>query len=249
MKSMKEIQEEEERAARHHAPVQDDPMLFWDYGGSQDPSKAVGSRCLPPPPPPPARPPGMTAAAIAARGVVSSAVPAPKGGWAAAALVGKVMVPPLAPAPPTRPSQAVASKQPASAVSRQTEPAALEQPSISDSLVLMVGDMALSSEFRDWCREQLRKLTGSDDLSLVEVILTMQSRSEVAETCNITLGNKTGEDLNPYCPCNPCLLLTSLSFLLNRRGRFCGRVLEKEGRRGAANPTGSEEKWEEEKVT
>ena len=193
-RSLKDIQDEEERARQKTSAQEGDPMLFWDYGAAQDPSKApIGSRPIPPPPPPPARPPGMmSAAAIAAK---SAAVPAPpKGGWTAAAVVGKVMVPPLAPAPPpARPTAPATTSKPAAPVARPLESSAPEAPPVSDNVVLMIGDSALSSEFRDWCRDQLVKLNGSDDLSLVEVVLSMASRSEVADTCNMALGNKTGE--------------------------------------------------------
>eukprot|EP00884_Botryococcus_braunii_P000257 jgi/Botrbrau1/10231/Bobra.0362s0020.1 len=40
----------------------------------------------------------------------------------------------------------------------------------------------LSSDFRTWCRTQLRKLRGDDDLTLVYICMTLSANSEVAET-------------------------------------------------------------------
>ena len=46
----------------------------------------------------------------------------------------------------------------------------------------------LSPDFRDWCRSQLLDLTGSTDLALIEFLMTLASRSEVAEYVQLYLG-------------------------------------------------------------
>lgn len=138
----------------------------------------------------------MTAAAVAAKGVVGAqpgrgGVPAaaPKSGWLASA----AKMPPAAIATLRPGVQPAAAGRP---LPQQTAPTAtglpVDQGPGDDGVVLMCGDIALSSEFRDWCREQLKRLQGSEDLALVEVILSMASRSEVADTCQSYLGNKTG---------------------------------------------------------
>jgi hypothetical protein len=73
---------------------------------------------------------------------------------------------------------------------QQRPPTPTQQP----QLQLMLGDLALSSEFRDWCREQLECLLGTEDLSLIKVLLPMEYRSEVADTCQTynNVGNRAG---------------------------------------------------------
>ena len=207
LRTLKDIQEEEERASRLKlqlqqqlaaqqravAPAKEEDLMFWDYapGGAEPSSKAP-----PPPPPPAARP---TAAAIAAKGIpaaVNRQAPAPaKGAWAAAAVkappagggggAANARAPALAqparqPVQPIRPTQLPAAPQQQAGTSRQ-----------DDGTKLMFGDITLSSEFRDWCRDQLKRFTDTEDLSLIEVLLSLESRSEVADTCNMVMGDKT----------------------------------------------------------
>lgn len=56
-----------------------------------------------------------------------------------------------------------------------------------DSLLGSEGS-SLSPEFRDWCHAELLDITGSSDLSLVEFLMTLASRSEVAEYIQLYLG-------------------------------------------------------------
>ncbi len=57
---------------------------------------------------------------------------------------------------------------------------------------------------------------GSEDLALVEVILSMASRSEVADTCQSYLGNKAGKD---SCHSSFSLLYMALfAFIVVKRG-------------------------------
>ncbi|GAX81305.1 hypothetical protein CEUSTIGMA_g8736.t1 [Chlamydomonas eustigma] len=210
IRSLKEVQEEEERAARqrqaHQASIAkqnaapaaaEDDELFWEYP-SEDNSHVL---TLPPPPPPPpaTRPSGMTAAAVAAKGLppalsAAKVVPttASKGAWAATAQKAS----PPAVATPMRtnvaPSKLTAA-HPATA-RPLLAPAASHPPSVrsEDDSPIMFGDIPLSRDFKDWCREQLKRLINSEDFGLIDVLLAIESRSEVADMCQMVMGNKTG---------------------------------------------------------
>jgi hypothetical protein len=58
---------------------------------------------------------------------------------------------------------------------------------------LMAGDVALSLEFKAWCRGEMQRFFGHTDLSLVEVLVTLGSRSEVADYCSMFMEGKQGE--------------------------------------------------------
>lgn len=206
-KTLKEIQEEEARARQQHqqqpaaAAHQDDDML-WDYGGS---SSSAGAAAPPPPPPPMSRPPGMpTAAAVAAKGLPAAAAPAAaagKGAWTtvagpagtvakgpAVAVVGAARPNGVAVVATVRPGVAPAPVRPA-----QPAPAPAPPPIIMDGSSIMFRDQPLSTEFHDWCKDQVKRLLSTDDMAMIEVLLSMDSRSEVAETCQLYMGNKPGE--------------------------------------------------------
>lgn len=57
---------------------------------------------------------------------------------------------------------------------------------------LMAGDVVLSSEFQGWCRAEMQRFFGHTDLSLVEVLVTLPSRSEVADYCSMFMEGKPG---------------------------------------------------------
>ncbi|KAF5828252.1 hypothetical protein DUNSADRAFT_17891 [Dunaliella salina] len=57
---------------------------------------------------------------------------------------------------------------------------------------LMAGDVVLSSEFQGWCRNEMLRFFGHTDLSLVEVLVTLPSRSEVADYCSMFMEGKPG---------------------------------------------------------
>lgn len=42
--------------------------------------------------------------------------------------------------------------------------------------------------FREWCVQQMRALSGSDDVTLCEFLLTVEANSEVAEYITMYLG-------------------------------------------------------------
>jgi hypothetical protein len=43
--------------------------------------------------------------------------------------------------------------------------------------------------FREWCAQQMRALSGSDDVTLCEFLLTVEANSEVAEYITMYLGS------------------------------------------------------------
>jgi len=216
-KTLREIQEEEERrarAARQAAappppaakPAGDDD-LFWDYDAPS------GAAAPPPPPPPPAAPapkPAVTLANIAAKNMPAPAPPAARpaapapaakpSAWAAAAGPSKAVT-----AAPTvqQPAASVArangvaagAARPAAAA-RPAESAALASSSAgasaSSGAPLVFGDLVLSSDFRDWCAREMVKFFDSPDLSLIEFLMTLASRSEVAEYCAMYMSGKQG---------------------------------------------------------
>eukprot|EP01026_Neomeris_dumetosa_P048415 TRINITY_DN4190_c0_g1_i3.p1 TRINITY_DN4190_c0_g1~~TRINITY_DN4190_c0_g1_i3.p1 ORF type:complete len:202 (-),score=42.69 TRINITY_DN4190_c0_g1_i3:176-781(-) len=52
------------------------------------------------------------------------------------------------------------------------------------------GTGLLNDEFKSWCRQKMLELSGNDDLTLIEFLLTVQSNSEVAEYCSEYLGKE-----------------------------------------------------------
>ncbi|GIL80796.1 hypothetical protein Vretimale_9093 [Volvox reticuliferus] len=181
----------------------EDEGLFWDYGPATN-STAVPTRAasIEAPKPAPAPKP------------VAPAAPAPRGGWAsavgaaaaaaqpatAAAVAAKAAAAPAvrasavavvskaattAPAPPR-----IAAPPPAPAVSTSYAPVALTAPSGDDSTGLFDGEIQMSAEFRNWCRAKMVEFFGNDDLSLVHFLLSVNSRSEVADYCQMYMRGK-----------------------------------------------------------
>jgi len=46
---------------------------------------------------------------------------------------------------------------------------------------LFPGRLSISVEFREWCRERMVQLGGSGDFALIEFLMSLKSRSEIAE--------------------------------------------------------------------
>lgn len=134
-------------------------------------------------------------------------VPMPKasGGWAAALSSGvsnhpqvqshaalPVRRPPVTagappPPPPPPPPATAAGETSSSAVMKSSDTEAV--PSLSLSDLPTVGDgHPLTGEFRSWCMEQMKTLTGSEDVTLCEFLMTVESNSEVADYVAAYLG-------------------------------------------------------------
>ena len=65
----------------------------------------------------------------------------------------------------------------------------LSRPMLSLSDLPTVGDgHSLTGEFRSWCMEQMKTLTGSEDVTLCEFLMTVESNSEVADYVAAYLG-------------------------------------------------------------
>jgi flagellar biosynthesis component FlhA len=52
--------------------------------------------------------------------------------------------------------------------------------------------VSLSPEFTAWCQDQMKNLTGSDDITLCEFLMTVDSNSEVADYVAAYLGTAPG---------------------------------------------------------
>ena len=83
--------------------------------------------------------------------------------------------------PQRPPHQAPSAAPPAASAAAQMGP------------FLMAGDVVLSSEFQGWCRAEMQRFFGHNDLSLVEVLVTLPSRSEVADYCSMFMEGKPGK--------------------------------------------------------
>ena len=129
---------------------------------------------------------------------VRSAVDAYKpvgGGWAAAAaaaaspvamkqhsspVMSHAVAPPKAIPPPPPPAKARQELQ---------DFVAPNAPALSLSDIPSVGEShPLTGEFREWCIEQMKTLTGSSDVTLCEFLMTVESNSEVADYVAAYLG-------------------------------------------------------------
>ena len=47
----------------------------------------------------------------------------------------------------------------------------------------------MSSEMKAWCRTEMRKITGSDDLTLLEFCYSLESDEEIREYLQMYLGS------------------------------------------------------------
>ena len=52
-----------------------------------------------------------------------------------------------------------------------------------------LGGVVMSSEMRAWCKAEMKKITGSDDLSLVEFCYSLESDAEIKEYLKMYLGS------------------------------------------------------------
>jgi hypothetical protein len=62
-----------------------------------------------------------------------------------------------------------------------------------DESGLFTGGLELSPEFASWCRAQMLVLQGNDDLTMVELLMSTDSNSEVAEYAQMVWAGKPGE--------------------------------------------------------
>ncbi|GIL65791.1 hypothetical protein Vafri_19417 [Volvox africanus] len=194
------------RATSATAPVTvagEDDGLFWDYGPATNSTAATArAASIEPPKPAPAPKPAAPAA------------PAPRGGWASTVGSAATGAPPAAPASiATKASvasavrapaaavvikgatsapaaQRVAAPPPAPTVSTSYSPAAAAAPSGDDSTGLFDGEIQMSAEFQNWCRAKMVEFFGNDDLSLVHFLLSVNTRSEVADYCQMYMRGK-----------------------------------------------------------
>mmetsp|Transcript_21491 Transcript_21491/g.43128 ORF Transcript_21491/g.43128 Transcript_21491/m.43128 type:complete len:171 (+) Transcript_21491:224-736(+) len=51
------------------------------------------------------------------------------------------------------------------------------------------GGPSMSKEFRHWCSARLEKLSGSDDTTLVEYLMTLDNEEDIRENLHMYLGN------------------------------------------------------------
>ncbi|WPT17711.1 hypothetical protein PSENEW3_00005713 [Picochlorum sp. SENEW3] len=91
------------------------------------------------------------------------------------------------PPPPPPPPATSADQTSQTTVMKNSDAEAI--PSLSLSDVPTVGDgHPLTGEFRTWCMEQMKTLTGSEDVTLCEFLMTVESNSEVADYVAAYLG-------------------------------------------------------------
>lgn len=200
----------------HAADDGEDDML-WDYGGSSASRSALPAAAQPPPPPaPPASTPWSNIMATAKSAMASSAPSAaqvaalgggppaqprsgsaaaaaaakPASGWASAVGGARAGVRPAAQPSQQLGNSAQASQQRPAQQASPSQPA--QQASSAQGPPLMAGDVVLSSEFQGWCRNEMLRFFGHTDLSLVEVLVTLPSRSEVADYCSMFMEGKPG---------------------------------------------------------
>ena len=140
-------------------------------------------------------PPGQVKPAAAAPS--AAAVAARAGAQQAAAAVGGGGAKPAAAAAARQPASgatavnrgAAAAGNGNAAPSRAT--AAAGRGAANDS-GLFTGALELSSEFAGWCRSQMLLLQGNDDLTMVELLMSTDSNSEVAEYAQMVWAGKPG---------------------------------------------------------
>uniref|UniRef100_A0A7S3VRX4 GYF domain-containing protein n=2 Tax=Dunaliella tertiolecta TaxID=3047 RepID=A0A7S3VRX4_DUNTE len=153
-----------------------------------------------------------SAAQVAALGGGIAPTPrsAPKqaGGWASAVGAGTSNSAAARPAAPSSSAAARPAATPSASSSSMQQHAAAGQrggaaggaPAVAPQSALsaqsgpplMAGDVVLSSEFQGWCRNEMLRFFGHTDLSLVEVLVTLPSRSEVADYCSMFMEGKPG---------------------------------------------------------
>ncbi|GAB4819102.1 hypothetical protein N2152v2_006148 [Parachlorella kessleri] len=175
--------------AAPYEEAEEDEVLFWDYGVPKAPAAVPAApAAAPAAPAQPAKPSRWTAAAAApaAAPAAPAAVSAPPSAKAANGVAAKpaAAAKPRAAAPAAAPaSLAVAPPAPAPAA-----PAAAPAPGPVPSAPGPAGSVALTGPFREWCTQQMRTLSGSDDVTLCEFLLTVEANSEVAEYITMYLG-------------------------------------------------------------
>ncbi len=66
--------------------------------------------------------------------------------------------------------------------------------------VFDAGDLTLTNDFRDWCRGEMTRFFGNADLTLIEFLMDVSVRSEVADYCQAYMGDKPGACVRQhYC--------------------------------------------------
>ncbi|CAG9462884.1 unnamed protein product [Pedinophyceae sp. YPF-701] len=106
------------------------------------------------------------------------------GAWGGRAGAGAQPPPalPAEPAPSKAPPAAAPAPRPVAVAAPAPKPAATTDDYVEGN------SLGLSRPFEAWCRRELEELTGSRDLALVEVLMTVGSNGEVADYCTMALG-------------------------------------------------------------
>lgn len=161
---------------------------FWDYDDSS-PQQTRGSK--PPPPPPPPH--------YARTMHIGNAVPpAKRGGWAAAAATNSATEPSK---PPSHVPQKPQMVPKVPVISNMLQPAInVQETKMNDVHAISLPEVqmpdgkqvSLSPEFTVWCQDQMKNLTGSEDITLCEFLMTVDSNSEVADYVAAYLGTAPG---------------------------------------------------------
>ena len=81
------------------------------------------------------------------------------------------------------------SRPVASSTSQQDWKGKLPVKSLGGGGGNVFGGPGMSREFKTWCKSQLQKLSGSDDTTLVEYLMTLSNEDEIREHMSLYLGN------------------------------------------------------------
>jgi hypothetical protein len=127
-------------------------------------------------------------------------------GWSSGivkkAAAGAVAPAPTAAAPNLRPSQSTRkpnSAQPSSAPVNKAPPLSQQERSSSIASASTPADefgATLSPALEKWCKEQMEKLTGGDDLTLIAFCMTLTDANEIRQYLQAYLGN--GANVNSF---------------------------------------------------
>lgn len=100
--------------------------------------------------------------------------------------------------PPNPPAQSLATPAPKKSLpasaGRPTQPSKSQALEVAKQLArpealparagepgLFTGELRISQHFRGWCQQQMKQLTGNDDMVLIEFLLSLRGRMEVVE--------------------------------------------------------------------
>lgn len=123
-------------------------------------------------------------------------------GWSSGVVKKTVATAPTAVAANIRPSQTTrqpSGAQPSSAPVNKAPPLSQQQRSSSSASASTPAEefgATLSPALENWCKEQMEKLTGSDDLTLIGFCMTLTDASEIRQYLQAYLGN--GAKVNSF---------------------------------------------------